>query len=446
MNNKKIKHIALSGIILLALIFTTIAQSQTDDLMSDDKSIDIVDDIAPYEGSVGPGNPLYGLKIAFEEMDEAFTFNSSRKLEKQEEHARLRLAEAKAGLNKTDIEETNRALERYREKIEEIERAVSEFTGNGSVLVTEQRRIVKHQFVLRQLSEANPDIPGLERALNNSFRLEERFELKTRVKLEREIEDRQRVRVREIEVERKEIRAEIRGNEAEVRIRVKFLSDGTDRDAITRQVLEKIKLNKDDINNLIEIETEAGATPTATATGTPGATPAATGTPIPAGTPTATGTPGATPGATPSVTGTPEAAEDRLKVEAEAGRGISEVEAELRFRLNTADRNEIVEGIFQKVSDLKIDDISRVEIEVRDRRDDRRGRDAEAGDDRGGRDGEAGDDRGGRAGEVGDDRGGSSGGGSSGSDDSGGSGSSSGSSGGSGSSSGSGGGGSSGDD
>ncbi len=35
-----------------------------------------VEDIAPYEGSIGPGSALYGLKIAFEDFGEIFTFNN----------------------------------------------------------------------------------------------------------------------------------------------------------------------------------------------------------------------------------------------------------------------------------------------------------------------------------------------------------------------------------
>ncbi len=371
LKDKNMGYIVLAGAVFLALAFMiNTGASQTDDMAPDDRSTDIVNDIEPYNGSIGPGSALYGLKIAFEKFDEAFTFNSSRKIQKQIEHARLRLAEVKAGLNRNDIEEVNRAIERYREKIEEINESVSGFTGNASQLVVEQRRIIRHQLVLRQLLESHPDSPGLERAFNNSQRLEERFELKTRVKFEREIEDRQRIRIREIEIEKREIKTEIRGNAAEVKIRVKFLSDSTDRETITRQVLDRIKLAKDDINNLIEIETEAGATPTATATVT------------------------GTAAATPAVTGTPEAAEDRLKIEVEAGRGVSEVEAELQFSLNTIDRDEIVEGIFQKVSALTIDDINRLEIEIRERREDRREdrqedrredrRGTEAGDDRGG--------------------------------------------------------------
>lgn len=368
---KNIRYTVLSGVIFLALVFSiSTGASQSDSQKMDDRLNDIVDDVQPYEGSIGPSSALYGLKIAFENFGEGLTFNSSRKIEIQEEHARLRLAEAKAEINKNNIKETNRVIEQYREKIKDMEGSVSGFTGNATQILREQKSIIKHQIILKRLIELQPDNIGLGGALNNSQKLEEKFEFRTKVKFEREIEDGQRVRIREIEIEKREIKIEIFGNAARVDVRVKFLSSSKDRDVIAQEVLKKIRLSKDDINNLIEIQTVA---PTAT----PGATsPAVTGTPT--ATPAVTGTPG--PARTPVVTGTPEAAEDRLRVRVDAGKDVSEVEVELRFGLNTADRNQIVEGVFQKVSALKIDDISRVEIEIRDRREDRqevRGREAE---------------------------------------------------------------------
>ncbi|MCZ7372881.1 MAG: hypothetical protein O8C60_04370, partial [Candidatus Methanoperedens sp.] len=68
---KKIKrnHLLLSGVILLALAYTIgIAIAQ-------DNQTDLVEDIKPYDGSIGPGSALYGLKISIENLRESFTFN-----------------------------------------------------------------------------------------------------------------------------------------------------------------------------------------------------------------------------------------------------------------------------------------------------------------------------------------------------------------------------------
>ncbi|MCZ7362976.1 MAG: DUF5667 domain-containing protein, partial [Candidatus Methanoperedens sp.] len=299
---KKIKrnHLLLSGVILLALAYTIGIAIAQDNNQTDDISKDLFDDIKPYDGSIGPGSALYGLKIGIENLRESFTFNDRQKLEIQLEHAKDRIAEAKAELRNRNDDSANRAMDHFVEKIQALDDRITGIDRNDTGLLEAQKEIIKNQFVLARLLDDNPNNTGLMRAYNNSLRLEERFELKTRVKFEREIEDRQRVRIREIGIDRREIETEIRGNATEVKVKVKFLSDSNDRDAITRQVLDKIKLGRNDINNLIKVETEAGATATPTVTGTARATGTAT--------PTVTGTARATGTVTPTVTGTPRPA------------------------------------------------------------------------------------------------------------------------------------------
>ncbi|HWR26744.1 MAG TPA: DUF5667 domain-containing protein, partial [candidate division Zixibacteria bacterium] len=340
------RYLMISAVILLGLTFTI----STGMAQAEDKIKDIVDDIKPYDGSTGPGSALYGLKIAFENMGETFTFNETEKVKKQVEHAELRIAEAKAELKNNDSDAMNRALQRYREKILSVDDRVTGMRRNEPELpelLDVQERIIKHQLVLRNLSLSQPDNRGLETALNNSIRLEEKFELRTRVKLEREIgDDRMRVRVREIEMEEKEIETEIEDNSAKVKVKVKFIASGVNRSVIEKEIIEKIKLGKDDIAMLMK---EAVVSGTPTATGTPGA--AVTETPRP----TVTGTPGAAVTGTPEATDTPEMErpEGELKVRVESGRAISEVEVEFRFVLNTANRDEIINGIEQRLSALR---------------------------------------------------------------------------------------------
>ena len=72
-----------------------------------------VDTIQPYNGPVGADTSIYGLKIAFENLDETFTFNQSERLEKEIDHSDLRLAELEGALaaNRTDAAE--QALDQY---------------------------------------------------------------------------------------------------------------------------------------------------------------------------------------------------------------------------------------------------------------------------------------------------------------------------------------------
>lgn len=140
--------------------------------------------ISPYNGPIGPGNALYGLKIAFENLDESFTVNQSEKLEKQVSHADQRLAEVKRGLIDNVPAATDIALEQYWQKMNQTETALEPIPFNGtgdlpavndSGLMHAQTMIEKHQQVLEDLMESHPDNPGLERAYNNSLELEEKF-------------------------------------------------------------------------------------------------------------------------------------------------------------------------------------------------------------------------------------------------------------------------------
>ncbi len=180
----KMRNTTLAAIILLALAFTISVTGEAQENQISNAT-DLVDDIEPYEGSIGPGNALYGLKIAFENIDESFTFNASEKLGKQVAHARKRIAEAKAELRKNNSEAADRALLQYREKSESTEGALSGFSGSDSGLLRSQEMIAKHQYVLERLLESHPNNTGLQRAYNNSQKLEEKFENKTERKLER---------------------------------------------------------------------------------------------------------------------------------------------------------------------------------------------------------------------------------------------------------------------
>lgn len=145
------------------------------------------DTISPYNGLIGPGNSIYGLKIAFENLDESFTFNQSEKLEKQVNHADLRLAELKRELadNRSDTAEI--ALEQYWQKMNQTEEIMVPFSRNDTGFMPAENKtglsqacdmITKHQQVLEELLQSHPGNPGLARAYNNSIELERKFIMK----------------------------------------------------------------------------------------------------------------------------------------------------------------------------------------------------------------------------------------------------------------------------
>ena len=180
-----------------------------------------VDTIQPYNGPVGADNSLYGLKIAFENLDETFTFNQSERLEKEIDHSDLRLAELEGALaaNRTDAAE--QALDQYWQKLNQTGQTLGLFNGTGSMpvyngtynwtgpmsgfngtgpvdpgLMYAQERILSHQALLKNLTLSHPGITGLARAYNNSQNLEQMFEQKTRIRFDRVLDTDNRIWLR----------------------------------------------------------------------------------------------------------------------------------------------------------------------------------------------------------------------------------------------------------
>lgn len=289
-----------------------------------DSEEELLDDINEYDGSIGPGNSLYGLKLAFERLDETFTFNESEKLGKQVAHARQRIAEMRSELKKKNNEAANRALEKHREKIKEIDRAVSEVSDLDEELLHAQKMIAKHQAVLKELVDSHPNNTGLARAYNNSLELKEKFESRTGKEYAIVANKGKKV-LREIEIdgtkEKLKIKAEVTGNITKIKVDVRFASNATDNFTIAQEILNRLKLNAENINSIMEVEEE-------------------------------------------------DEEDDRLKekLEAEAVvRGnVSKVEFEYRFPLNVTNRSEIAEEIYQKLFALTPDDILDVlEIKIK---------------------------------------------------------------------------------
>jgi hypothetical protein len=76
--------------------------------------------------------------------------------------------------------------------------------GNDSGILNAQMMIKKHQYVLEQLLGTNPNISGLQTAYNKSLELENNFEQKTEIKLERVQNSEGKYIIKEIETEEKE--------------------------------------------------------------------------------------------------------------------------------------------------------------------------------------------------------------------------------------------------
>jgi hypothetical protein len=176
----------------------TIVQQQT---VSSVATAVIADDIAPYKGPVGPSNALYGLKLSLENFDESFAPSPSVRIEKQLDHANLRIAEAKAELLNNRLPEAEVALEQYREKMTETTAATSSLAVQETGLLHAQEMVATHQYVLEQLLMTHQGNPGLVSAYTNSVKLETTFIEKTNQKLERTVMPDNRLLVQVVRIE-----------------------------------------------------------------------------------------------------------------------------------------------------------------------------------------------------------------------------------------------------
>jgi hypothetical protein len=147
--------------------------------------LEVSDDIQPYNGTIGAGSALYGLKIAMENLDETFTLDETERLEKQINHANLRLAEIKKELTSHQNSYAERALEEYLRKLNRTEGALISDGVDTARLLRGEQEIAKQQLVLENLLRAHPEQAGLTRAYNSSHTMEDLFEQKTGIRFNR---------------------------------------------------------------------------------------------------------------------------------------------------------------------------------------------------------------------------------------------------------------------
>jgi len=179
----------LLGLVLLGLL-CAIGTAAADNTTSP-PGLQPVNDIPAYNGTIGASSPLYGLKIAFENLDDSFTFNQTERLEKEMGHADLRIAELKSALAANQTSAADLALDQYWQNLNQTERTLDGFntTGTraeptGTGLGHAQDMLVNHQVVLENVLLSHPGDPALARAYNTSRDLEMKFEQTTRTRFE----------------------------------------------------------------------------------------------------------------------------------------------------------------------------------------------------------------------------------------------------------------------
>jgi hypothetical protein len=192
-----------TGLVVLGLLCLS-GIAAAEDTAADTAGTLLTDDIQPYNGPIGADSPLYGLKIALEDMDESFTANETERVNKEMDHARLRLSEVRRSLELNQSESAQQALNNYWLKMNLTNSTISRWGSNATGLLHAQEMIVKHQFVLEHLLESHPNNTGLMRAYNNSLLLEDRFSEKTAIKFNRTMEKNNQTILKAIRLEQKE--------------------------------------------------------------------------------------------------------------------------------------------------------------------------------------------------------------------------------------------------
>jgi hypothetical protein len=194
-----------AGIILLLVVWSVGVAARAEDVTpvpaETPSEIVITDDIQPYFGPLGPDNPIYGLKVALENLDEAFTFNTSEKVMKQMMHAELRIAEIKGLLLMNKSVEAERALDEYFEKMNITALDISSIPVRNTAIANAYRLHVKHELVLWDLLQENPNSTRLLRAYNRSLDLEEKFIEKAAIRIEKQNQQMNRITAKVIRID-----------------------------------------------------------------------------------------------------------------------------------------------------------------------------------------------------------------------------------------------------
>jgi len=202
----KTSKIVFTGFLVLGLLcLSGIAAAQEDISAINVSDTVLADDIQPYDGPIGAGSPLYGLKITLEDLDESFTSNQSERVDKQVGHARLRIAEVRRALELNQSDSARQALDLYWQKMNLTQSTIAPFGSNATGLLHAQEQIAKHQFVLENLLFSHPNNTGLQRAYSNSLQLQEKFAEKTAVKFGRTTDKNNKTILRAIGLEQKEM-------------------------------------------------------------------------------------------------------------------------------------------------------------------------------------------------------------------------------------------------
>ena len=203
-----IGRLTCAGLIILMAVLSGVAAVRAENTTSTPAvtpaEIVITDDVQPYIGPLGPDSPLYGLKLALENLDEAFTFNTSEKVAKEMQHAELRIAEIKGLLLMNKSAEAERALDGYFEKMNLTSLDLSSIPARTTGIANAYRQHIKHELVLYDLLQANPNSTELRQAYNHTLSLEGKFMEKSTIQIEKRVRQLNRMTARIVRIDERD--------------------------------------------------------------------------------------------------------------------------------------------------------------------------------------------------------------------------------------------------
>jgi len=360
----RLRDITMAGIILLMLAFVispvnavTDSATSTDTGAAVDASNDatqLVDDIEPEDNIIGPDHVLYKLRMAFEDIDVAFTFNDSEKADKQVSQARHRLAELKSAFKNKNEKAAESAIDQYQEETVQAQETISRHTGRDTGLFRAQSRIANHSYVLERLLESHPNNSGLLRAYNNSQDLIERFSLRTSIRFERMTDNMGRKVMRHVkieddgpdDVEKTTIKASVEDKKTRVKVELKILTNSTTNDTIAEDILDRINAIENNVSGLIKIERNGGSEDEVEVEDVTGE-------------------------ATRTLTASNlKESGNKTKAQAEVRGNTTKVTFEYQFFLNETDDAAIIDGVEEKLSALNAQNILDVlDVKVKEMKD-----------------------------------------------------------------------------
>ena len=279
---------------------------------------------------ITPDSFLWGIDKALEQISLFLMTSPSSKATKGLEHAQERLAEIKAMIEENKLDAAKKAEESHGETLAEVQENIEEIEDSNST--EEMEEIIK---IEKELQDHEDEVDQAFEEIKNKIKVEwvistdkqtlidsilasierqtRKIEIeiknkKGKKKIKSKIETGKSDKESEDDIEKLEIKAglgeikvkaEIVGSQSEVKLKIKFSTNITDRSDIIQEIIDRFALDNETANLLLKIEDEDED----------------------------------------------EELKEKFKVKVKVKDGVTEVKVELKFILNATDRESILNAV-----------------------------------------------------------------------------------------------------